>query len=61
MLKQDRRGNPNSAPFDPLVFWVSASLTVLFILWSVVLPENMERVVNAVFKFTTEGWGWLYL
>lgn len=48
-------------PFDPLVFWVSASLTILFILWSILLPQNTERVVNSVFKWTTQGWGWLYL
>lgn len=48
-------------PFDPLVFWVSASLTVLFVLWSAIFPESMETVVNAVFGWTTEKWGWLYL
>jgi choline/glycine/proline betaine transport protein/glycine betaine transporter len=53
--------NTDDSPFDPLVFWVSASLTILFILWSVLLPQNMERVVNSVFEWTTQGWGWLYL
>jgi glycine betaine transporter len=47
--------------FDPLVFWVSASLTILFVLWSILFPENMESVVNAVFDWTTQSWGWLYL
>jgi glycine betaine transporter len=47
--------------FDPLVFGVSATLTVLFILWSALFPESMEKVVNAVFSWTTETWGWLYL
>jgi choline/glycine/proline betaine transport protein/glycine betaine transporter len=47
--------------FDPLVFWVSASLTLLFILWSILFPQNMETVVNAIFTWTTESWGWLYL
>lgn len=51
----------NDRPFDPLVFWVSASLTTLFVLWSILLPASMERVVNAVFDFATQGWGWLYL
>jgi choline/glycine/proline betaine transport protein/glycine betaine transporter len=53
--------NTDDSPFDPLVFWVSASLTILFILWSILLPGNMERVVNSIFKWTTQGWGWLYL
>jgi choline/glycine/proline betaine transport protein/glycine betaine transporter len=48
-------------PFDPLVFWVSASLTILFVLWSAIFPDNMESVVNALFSWTTESWGWLYL
>ena len=48
-------------PVDPLVFWVSASLTLLFVLWAIVLPQSMERVIDAVFTWTTEGWGWLYL
>ncbi|MGD8490028.1 MAG: BCCT family transporter [Anaerolineae bacterium] len=47
--------------FDPLVFWVSASITILFVLWSAVFPESMETVVNAVFGWTTKKWGWLYL
>ena len=53
--------NADSRPFDPLVFWVSAVLTILFVLWSIVFPANMERVVNRVFNWTTQGWGWLYL
>jgi glycine betaine transporter len=47
--------------YDPLVFWVSASITILFILWSAVFPESMKSVVDGVFDWTTEGWGWLYL
>ena len=47
--------------FDPMIFGVSATITLLFILWSAIAPESMEQVVNAVFKWTTEGWGWLYL
>jgi choline/glycine/proline betaine transport protein/glycine betaine transporter len=48
-------------PFDPLVFLVSASITILFVLWAAFFPENMETVVNDVFAWTTEKWGWLYL
>jgi choline/glycine/proline betaine transport protein/glycine betaine transporter len=48
-------------PFDPLVFWVSASVTVLFILWSIVFPENMNTAINAVFSWATGVWAWLYL
>jgi glycine betaine transporter len=47
--------------FDPLIFGVSATLTTLFVLWSALFPESMETVVNALFSWTTEKWGWLYL
>jgi choline/glycine/proline betaine transport protein/glycine betaine transporter len=30
----------NSRPFDPLIFWVSASITVAFVVWSLVFPET---------------------
>ncbi len=48
-------------PFDPLIFWVSATLIILFVLWSIIFPQNMEQVIDAVFNWTTQGWGWLYL
>jgi hypothetical protein len=35
---------------DPLVLGVSATLTILFVLWSTLLREIMEEVVNATFK-----------
>ena len=51
----------NTRPFDPLVFWVSASITVGFVVWSIIFPENMKTVIDAVFSWTTTSWGWLYL
>lgn len=51
----------NERSFDPLVFWVSAGLTIAFIVWGVVLPDSFNAVVTAVFSWTTEGWSWLYL
>lgn len=53
--------NVNSRPFDPFIFLVSASITVAFVLWSLVFPENMNTVINGVFGWTTRFWGWLYL
>lgn len=44
-----------------MVFWVSATLTVLFVLWSILMPESMNSAINAVFSWTTTYWGWLYL
>lgn len=51
----------NTKPFDPFIFWVSASLTVLFVLWSAIFPDAMSKTINAVFAWTTGGWAWLYL
>lgn len=48
-------------PFEPLIFWVSAIVTIVFILWSVIFPENMQAGTNMVFAWTTKYWGWLYL
>jgi len=48
-------------PFDPFVFWVSASLTILFVLWAIFFPKGMNTVINAVFTWTTTSWAWLYL
>jgi glycine betaine transporter len=48
-------------PFDPLIFGVSATLTILFVLWSALFPDSMEGVVDAVFAWTTQKWAWLYL
>ena len=57
----DQASRTSRRPFDPLIFWGSASVTVLFVLWAIVFPAPMERVINAVFSWTTVGWGWLYL
>jgi choline/glycine/proline betaine transport protein/glycine betaine transporter len=47
--------------YDPIVFWVSATITIAFVFWSIILPESMNLVINAVFGWTTGNWGWLYL
>lgn len=35
-------------PFDPFVFWVSATLTILFLLGAILFPEGMSTAVNAI-------------
>ena len=39
--------------YDPIVFWVSATITIAFVIWSIVLPESMNQIINAVFNWTT--------
>ena len=48
-------------PFDPMVFWISAGVTVAFILGAILFPDRMSTTVNAVFNWTTTMWTWLYL
>ncbi|MCA1795698.1 MAG: BCCT family transporter [Desulfobacteraceae bacterium] len=51
----------STRPFDPFVFWISAGVTIAFVLWSIVFPDNMAAVINGVFNWTTTVWAWLYL
>jgi choline/glycine/proline betaine transport protein/glycine betaine transporter len=52
---------PETRPFDPTVFWVSAGVTLAFILWSIIFPGNMKTTIDSVFAWTTDEWGWCYL
>jgi len=47
--------------YDPYIFWISAILISLFVLWSIVFPTNMENVINKVFSWMTQSWAWLWL
>lgn len=47
--------------FDPMITYVSGGLTVAFVLISLMFPVWMEGAVNAAFKWTTTGLGWLYI
>ncbi len=51
----------NGRPFAPLIFWVSASITLASVLWPLFFPENMRTVVNRIFGRVTRFWGWFYL
>ncbi|SDJ04109.1 BCCT family transporter [Alteribacillus bidgolensis] len=42
------------------VFWVSIILAVIFVLWGVFLPNNLENVMNAALTFFMENFGWFY-
>lgn len=51
----------STRPFDPLVFWIFAGVTIGFVFWFIFFPDNMAAVINAVFNRTTSVWAWLYL
>lgn len=43
------------------VLYVSAVIVLFFVLFGMFLPNEMGKVVNAVFAFLTNDFGWLYL
>lgn len=43
------------------VLYISASIVLLFVAFGMFLPNEMNKVVNAVFAFLTNDFGWLYL
>lgn len=46
---------------DPLIFGVSAALTIAFVLWAAIDEEGFTAAVNKAFTWITVEWGWLYL
>lgn len=46
---------------DRTVLYVSATIVLLFVVFGMFLPDQMSKVVNAVFAFLTTDFGWLYL
>ena len=43
-------------PFDPVVFWVSAGVTVAFVLGSILFPDTMASMINAM-TYSFFHWG----
>ncbi|MCR6544558.1 glycine betaine uptake BCCT transporter [Dehalobacterium formicoaceticum] len=43
------------------VLYVSATLALLFVAFSIFLPTQMSKAANAVLAFLTTNFGWLYL
>lgn len=46
---------------DRTVLYVSATIALLFVAFSMFLPAQMSEVFNKVFAFLTTSFGWLYL
>ncbi|MHA6481884.1 BCCT family transporter [Paenibacillus sp. strain BS8-2] len=43
------------------VFWISAILLVLFVVWGALFPDRLADMAASVFDFTTYAFGWFYL
>lgn len=46
---------------NPVVFWVSAVLLILFVVWGALFPDHMAKLSTTIFDFTTYAFGWFYL
>lgn len=46
---------------DPVIFGVSAVLTIAFVLWSFIDQAGMKDIVGKAFTWITVDWGWLYM
>jgi glycine betaine transporter len=44
-----------------MVFFISLTVIVLFVLWGVWSPERLSVAANAAFEFTIDKFGWFYL
>ncbi|SER85997.1 BCCT family transporter [Salisediminibacterium halotolerans] len=47
--------NPN------IVFYISAPLVALFVLWGFLGPESLDRLSNIALGFTLDNFGWFYM
>jgi len=52
---------PSTRAFDPMVFGVSASVTICFVAWAIIFPKSMSESIGTIFNWTTAYWGWLYM
>jgi choline/glycine/proline betaine transport protein/glycine betaine transporter len=51
----------NLKKMDPVIFGVSAFLTIAFVLWAALDEKGFTAAVDKAFTWITVDWGWLYL
>ncbi len=44
-----------------VVFWVSAAVALVFILWGVIAPASFGAVTQGIFDWVVSNLGWFYL
>ncbi|ADL12576.1 BCCT family transporter [Acetohalobium arabaticum] len=57
----EERVHNSEKKIDPIVFWISAVISGVLIIWGVVDNAGFGDVVNAVFDFLVGNFGWSYL
>src|SRR5215212_7384334 len=50
-----------SSTIDSGVFWVSLSISMLFVLWGVFFTDNLSAVASAVLGFLIDAFGWVFI
>ncbi len=46
---------------DPTIFWVSAIISAILIVWGAIATEHFGGIIDNVFNFLVNNFGWLYL
>ena len=46
---------------DPTIFWVSAIISAILIVWGAVWTDQFGGMINSIFEFLTGNFAWLYL
>ncbi|MFC7363846.1 MULTISPECIES: BCCT family transporter [Bhargavaea] len=44
-----------------IVFWISAAVITLLVLWGTVNPAGLSRWADTAYNFTSDAFGWFYL
>jgi glycine betaine transporter len=51
-----------STRIDPTVFWVAAIISAVFVLWGILLTDNLAAVFDAVlWSFLVPNFGWVFI
>ncbi len=45
---------------DKTIFYISAIICLIFVAWTIALPESANKVFNAALNFFTSNFGWSY-
>ncbi|OYD08793.1 glycine betaine uptake BCCT transporter [Paludifilum halophilum] len=48
-------------PRDPFVFWISAAVISLLVVWGALSPQSLASKATAIYDFTASAFGWFYL
>ncbi|MFW6301649.1 MAG: glycine betaine uptake BCCT transporter [Bacillota bacterium] len=46
---------------DPTIFWVSAIISAILIVWGAMATDHFGGIIDNVFNFLVDNFGWLYL